>query len=109
MQVEATFKKNKYVCCFFYKNVLVKTKKKSGENLRKSGKSQGKIREFHGLKKWEPCVARPFIDNCFCRKGNSYKDVALEQNTQAWLAVKGPMIGKRPGRKNARTFDKEKK
>ena len=30
---------------------MVKTKKKSGKNLRKSGKSRGKIREFHGIKK----------------------------------------------------------
>ena len=29
----------------------MKTKKKSGKNLRKSGKSQGKIREFDGIKK----------------------------------------------------------
>ena len=29
---------------------------KSGKNLRKSGKSRGKIREFDGIKKWEPCV-----------------------------------------------------
>ena len=29
----------------------MKTKKKSGKNLRKSGKSRGKIREFDGIKK----------------------------------------------------------
>ena len=29
----------------------MKSKKKSGENLRKSGKSQGKIREFDGINK----------------------------------------------------------
>ena len=29
----------------------MKTKKKSGKTLRKSGKSQGKIREFDGIKK----------------------------------------------------------
>ena len=29
----------------------MKTKKKSGKNLMKSGKSQGKIREFDGIKK----------------------------------------------------------
>ena len=29
----------------------MKTKKKSGKILRKSGKSQGKIREFDGIKK----------------------------------------------------------
>ena len=29
----------------------MKTKKKSGKNLRKSGKSQGKVREFNGIKK----------------------------------------------------------
>ena len=29
----------------------MKTKKKSGKSLRKSGKSQGKIREFDGIKK----------------------------------------------------------
>ena len=28
----------------------MKTKKKSGKTLRKSGKSQGKIREFDGIK-----------------------------------------------------------
>ena len=39
---------------FFDKNFLVKTKKESGKNLRKSGKSQGKIREFDGIKKWDP-------------------------------------------------------
>ena len=30
---------------------MLKTKKKSGKTLRKSGKSQGKIREFDGIKK----------------------------------------------------------
>ena len=29
----------------------MKTKKKSGKTLRKSGKSQGKIRKFDGIKK----------------------------------------------------------
>ena len=36
---------------FFNENVLVKSKKKTGKNLRKSGK----VREFDGIKKWEPC------------------------------------------------------
>ena len=35
---------------------LLKTKKKSGKDLRKSGKCQGRIREFDRTKKWEPCL-----------------------------------------------------
>ena len=34
------------------KNVLMKTKKKSGKTVRKSGESQGISRD----KKWEPCI-----------------------------------------------------
>ena len=34
----------------------METKKKSAKTLRKSGKSQGKIREFDRVKKWEPCM-----------------------------------------------------
>ena len=34
----------------------MKTNKKSGKTLRKSGESQGKVREFDRIKKWEPCV-----------------------------------------------------
>ena len=34
----------------------MKIKKKSGKTLRKLGKSQGKMRQFDGIKKWESCV-----------------------------------------------------
>ena len=37
----------------------MKTKKKSDKNLRKSGRTQEKIREFNGIKKWEPCTYSP--------------------------------------------------
>ena len=36
---------------FYIKMCLVKSKKKSGKNLRKSGKSQGEIREFDAHEK----------------------------------------------------------
>ena len=44
----------------------MKTKKKSGKTLRKSGKSQGKIREFDGIKKWEPCNDMEILLAEFC-------------------------------------------
>ena len=37
----------------------MKTKKKSGKTLRKSGKSQGKIREFDGIKKVGTLIVVP--------------------------------------------------
>ena len=39
----------------------MKTKKKSGKTLRKSGKSQGKIREFDGIKKVGTLNKRAFV------------------------------------------------
>ena len=47
----------------------MKTKKKSGKTLRKSGKSQGKIREFDGIKKVGTLGSEPSGSGklkCFC-------------------------------------------
>ena len=43
----------------------MKTKKKSGKTLGKSGKSQGKIREFDGIKKVGTLIDAT-IDKCKC-------------------------------------------
>ena len=41
----------------------MKTKKKSGKTLRKSGKSQGKIREFEGIKKVGTLHGSGYLNN----------------------------------------------
>ena len=47
---KATFKKNKYV--FLLKCLGLKLRKNQGKILG----NQGKVSEFHWIKKWEPCV-----------------------------------------------------
>ena len=45
----------------------MKTKKKSGKTLRKSGKSQGKIREFDGIKKVGTLIRANGCISLYCR------------------------------------------
>ena len=57
----------------------MKTKKKSGKTLRKSGKSQGKIREFDGIKKVGTLSEGSSDRDAFLVEGSSGREAFLEE------------------------------